>query len=71
MTNKVMIDMWYGDKFSDCDKYDWSFSDIDCIYRGNLYSNGKTVGDFSCSRIQDFERIWNNELEAAEKARSY
>ena len=43
------IDMWYGDKFEPM-KYgaDAYFSDMDCVYRGNIYDdNGKIIGDYS------------------------
>ena len=63
-TNGVAIDMWYGDKISDCDKYDYSFyadgvkdHEMFAPYRGNLYCNGKMVGDWRANTLQDFEDI--------------
>lgn len=41
-------DMWYGDQISDVDRIDISFSDADCVYRGNMYKNGKCIGDYEC-----------------------
>lgn len=43
------IDFWYGDKLADVTKIDISFSDCDCVYRGNVYINNKIVGDYTCS----------------------
>lgn len=40
------IDMWYGDKIEDVDKITISFSDLDSMYRGNMFINGKFVGDY-------------------------
>ena len=42
------IDMWYGDKHTEADKIDVSFSDCDCVYRGNIYKEGKCIGDYEC-----------------------
>lgn len=49
----LKIDMWYGDKLSDIDKYDVFWSDCDLVYRGNLYKDGKVIGDYSCNYISD------------------
>lgn len=45
----MITDMWYGDDINNVDKIDISFSDIDCVYRGNMYINGKIVGDYETS----------------------
>lgn len=49
----LKIDMWYGDKLSDVDKVDGSWSDLDLIYRGSLYKNGRTIGDYSCNDLSE------------------
>lgn len=50
----LKIDMWYGDKLSDIDKFDAFWSDCDLVYRGNLYKNDRIVGDYSCNDISEF-----------------
>lgn len=49
----LKIDMWYGDKLSDVDNIDGSWSDLDLIYRGNLYKNNRIIGDYSCKDITE------------------
>lgn len=46
---KLNIDMWYGNSISEADGIDVYFSDIDCIYRGNIYKDGRMIGDYSCT----------------------
>ena len=59
-TDKVGIDMWYDDSIEDCDNFSWSFYDCDPYeYRGNLYKQGKVVGDFHSPTLQDFTEVWN------------
>ena len=54
----LKIDMWYGDKLSDVDKVDSFWSDLDLIYRGNLYKNNGIIGDYSCENITElFDRL--------------
>ena len=48
----LIIDMWYGDEFNTDDyAVSCTFYPNDAIYRGNIYrlSDGKIVGDYSCS----------------------
>lgn len=47
----LKIDMWYGDKLSDIDKFDAFWSDCDLVYRGNFYKDGKAIGDFTCDYL--------------------
>lgn len=45
---KTYVDMWYGDPFIP-KKYgaDARWSDIDCVYRGNIYDDtGRIIGDY-------------------------
>lgn len=44
----IKIDMWYGDSYKEADKIDIAFYDLDCEYRGNIYKNGKIIGDYRC-----------------------
>ncbi len=55
---EIDIDMWYNDLVSEVDKIDVSFSDADCVYRGNLYIAGKMVGDYSCNSSTEIERAF-------------
>ena len=50
MSNKV--DMWHGGPFLGKMYYaDAYFSDIDCVYRGNIYDeSGRAIGDYE-SRV--------------------
>ncbi len=43
----LFIDMWYGDKKEDADKIDIAFYPNDGEYRGNIYKDGKIVGDYT------------------------
>lgn len=54
----INIDMWYGDKHTDADRIDVSFSDCDCVYRGNIYKDGKCIGDYSCSDSIELEKAF-------------
>ena len=54
----IFVDMWYGDDMRDIDKITMSFSDCDCEYRGNVYINGKMVGDYTTANsVCVLERI--------------
>lgn len=50
------IDMWYGDDHKQADKIDIVFYDLDCEYRGNIYINGKIVGDYTCNDSLELEK---------------
>lgn len=44
----MKIDYWYKHKKTDIYYIDCFFSDIDCIYRGNIYDkHKKPIGDYS------------------------
>ena len=44
----LKIDMWYGNSRKDIAYADCFFSDVDCIYRGNVYAaDGKAIGDYA------------------------
>lgn len=42
----VVVDMWYGDLASDAEKINIIFYPNECIYRGNIWVNGRIVGDY-------------------------
>lgn len=54
----INIDMWYGDKKEDAERIDIFFSDIDCVYRGNIYKGGKIIGDYSCADSLEIEKAF-------------
>lgn len=43
----MTLDFWYNHSIEDVTAISVSFSDLDCIYRGNMYVNGLAVGDFT------------------------
>lgn len=46
---KINIDMWYGDKKEDADKIDISFYPNDGKYQGNIWKDGRMIGDYACN----------------------
>ena len=63
----LWYEMWYGDRIVDIDNISCSFSDCDCCYRGNLYNEGKAIGDYHTTDSVTLEK-WVNEI-MAEKQR--
>ena len=54
----IDIDMWSGDKHTEADKIDVSFSDCDCVYRGNIYKEGRRIGDYKCDDSIKLEKAF-------------
>lgn len=54
----IKIDMWYDESFSNATKFDCFWSDIDCVYRGNIYQGNRMIGDYTASTLQEFEDKW-------------
>lgn len=55
---KINFDFWYGDTLKDVVKATCYFSDIDCIYRGNLYNAaGRIIGDYYTTDSTQIERF--------------
>ena len=50
------IDMWYGDKHTDADKIDITFYPNEGKYRGNIYKDGKAIGDYVCNDSVELEK---------------
>ena len=48
---KTNIDFWYGNKAEEADKLDVFFNDLGGYYSGNIYKDGKMIGDYMCSDI--------------------
>lgn len=51
--------MWYGDDHEKADKIDVTFYPNDGVYRGNIYKDGKTVGDYTCSDSVELEKSFS------------
>ena len=52
----INIDMWYGDDHKQADKIDITFYPNDGEYRGNIYKNGKMIGDYVCDDSIELEK---------------
>ena len=52
----INIDMWYGDNQKRADKIDITFYPNDGEYRGNIYKNGKMIGDYVCDDSIELEK---------------
>lgn len=52
-----MIDIWYEDMRSKINGMDCFFNDLGCCYSGNLYADGRAVGDYSVKNSEAVERI--------------
>ena len=55
---KLKIDMWYEDKKEEADKIDIFFNDLDYMYSGNIYKNGRIIGDYFCSDSMILEKLF-------------
>ena len=51
---------WYGNKIEEVTKIDITFSDCDCMYRGNCYIDGKMVGNYSTDDSIELEKLFHN-----------
>ena len=54
----INIDMWYGDDHNKADKIDISFYPNEGEYRGNIYKNGKIIGDYTCNDSVELEKAF-------------
>lgn len=59
MTRKIIIDLWYGNTLQECDGLTHSFSDCDCVYRGNIIKNGQFVGDYITGDFRAIEKLYS------------
>ena len=50
------IDMWYGDDHKEADKIYIALSPDDGEYRGDIYKDGKIVGDYVCNNSVELEK---------------
>lgn len=55
----MKTDFWYNDSLKDVAKIDCSFSDCDCVYRGNMWNkDGKMIGDYETADSTEIEKIF-------------
>lgn len=64
----INIDMWHKNNPEEITGIDWSFSDLDCVYRGNLYNGDKMIGDYTADTMQEVQEAFPQLSEAIEKA---
>lgn len=56
----VHIDMWYGHSYGEAEQIDITFYPNSGEYRGNIYKDGKTIGDFRCRDSVELEKKFNH-----------
>lgn len=54
----VNIDMWYGNKATEADRIDVFFNGSTGDYRGNIYKDGKAIGDYSATDSAELENTF-------------
>lgn len=54
----INIDMWYKDSQKEVDKIDITFYPNDGQYRGNIYKQGRIVGDYVCTDSLGLEKAF-------------
>ena len=64
----IKIDMWYEYKPEEVTGINCSFYGYDVVYRGNLYKNGKTIGDFTADTMQEVQEAFPQLSESINKA---
>ena len=64
----ISIDMWYKNNPKEITGIDWSFSGLDCVYHGNVYKDGKTIGEFTADTMQEVQEAFPHLAEAIDKA---
>lgn len=52
------FDFWYGNTLSEITNATVTFYPNESVYRGNMYINGKCVGDFSSKDSVKIEKIF-------------
>ena len=55
----INIDMWYGDNHKEADKIDIIFYPNEGKYRGNIFKNGKYIGDYVCDDSVELENTFS------------
>jgi len=54
----INIDMWYKNKHKEADKIDIEYYPNEGRYRGNIYKDGKIIGDYSCDNSLELENTF-------------
>lgn len=54
----IKIDMWYKNNHTEADKIDVFFYE-NGEYRGNIYKNGKMIGDYICNDSAELEKTFS------------
>lgn len=54
----ISIDMWYGNKPTEADKINITFYPNEGEYRGNIYKDGKIIGDYACNDSIELEKAF-------------
>ena len=55
---KTYIDFWHGETAAEADKIDSLFYPNSGEYRGNIYKEGKIIGDYTCSSSVELEKLF-------------
>jgi hypothetical protein len=55
----INIDMWYGNNHKEADNIDIIFYPNSCEYRGNIYKDGKIIGDYTCDNSTEITRTFD------------
>lgn len=55
----IKIDMWYGNNQKEADEVSVSFYPNDGEYRGNIYKDGKIIGDYTCNDSIELEKSFS------------
>ena len=58
MRNGFNLDFWYGHTKGCVDRIDIAFYPNEGVYRGNMYCEGKMIGDYCCSGSVLLEKIF-------------
>jgi hypothetical protein len=51
----MKFDFWYNNTIEDVEQVSCYFSDVDCIYWGNLYKDGNAIGDYTATDSVELE----------------
>ena len=53
----MFVDFWYNNTLNDVKKITVFFSDLDAVYRGNMYDKtGKCIGDYYTKNSVEIEK---------------
>lgn len=55
MNKRVQVDMWYGNAKEEADGISITFYPNSGEYRGNIYKDGKMIGDYTCESSVELE----------------